>query len=294
MRHVAWPLPRRTVAFAAVAILLLGGCDDELGEVTGPSPGPLNGDILFGSALVSSEVLRAFNAIAEVALNALESGSTLPITIGGCQGTGTAHNTDNNDSDLTTFGVLFRNFTIECDDFLLTLNSDDTVGAKMVLTFLETTPGLTFLLELPFVDFEPRGVTVQLPSEEGGIILAATTPVGPILYDLDGDRTTGGTVNVQGTLRYEDRIAPILIVKVLDIEYEFDDGLEPKFSDWFAGSYEIAAFGGGGGFGFGAATAGSPIDVFFDGFGGAAFPVGTHNCVTNLATGDNPCEDLPQ
>jgi hypothetical protein len=44
--------------------------------------------------------------------------------------------------------------------------------------------------------------------------------------------------------------------------------------------------------GFGAASSTIPFDVTFDGFGGAVFPLGSRTCTTNLATGDNPCQDL--
>jgi hypothetical protein len=277
-----------------LVVVLGAGCDDERGDPAGPSQGPLNGDVLFGSALVTSEILRGFNALTEEALNVAEGSGSLPITIGACQGNGTATITDNNDAHPATFAVTFSNYVIDCEDFALTLNTDDLLDAKLVLTFLETSPGLRYLLELPFDGFTPRGVSVQLPSEEGGIILALTTPLGPLSCELEGERVLRheGGVHFEGTLRYEDRAAPLLIVMVLDLEYEFDDGLLPKFSEWPAGSYEVAGFGGGGGFGFGGGTSGTPVDVFFDGLGGAAFPVGTRSCVANLETQVNPCEDL--
>lgn len=279
----------------SVAVFGLGGCDDERGDPAAPSQAPLNGDVLFGSAVLTSEVLRSFNAFAEQALNVIDGAGSLPITIGACQGSGVATITDNNDSNPATISVAFQNYVIECDDFTLTLNTDPLVDGKVLLTFLETSPGLRFTLAMPFVNGDPRGVSVQLPSEEGGIILEMTTPDGVLSYELEGARVGlrhEGAVHIEGTIRYEDRAEPLVIVKVLDLEYEFDDGLIPKFADWPAGSYEVAGFGGGGIGGSG--TASFPVDVFFDGLGGAAFNVGNRSCVANMETGDNPCEDLDE
>jgi hypothetical protein len=207
---------------------------------------------------------------------------------------GTALVTDNGDSDPNTFAVTFSNYVIECDAFPLTVNTDPTVNAELLIRFLETSPSLAYEVELTLAGPEPRGISVQLPSEEGGIVLDVTAPGGALLFDLDGDRAGlrhGGNVHLAGTLRLEDRSQPLLLVTELALEYAYDDGLIPKLSDWPSGSYEIAGYGGTGGFGFSGATAGSPLDVFFDGLGGAAFVSEERTCVGNLVTFENPCED---
>lgn len=292
--------PPRRRAFRLVAALVpalalaTAGCKDQRGDPLGPDTGVLDGDVLFASAVVSAEMYRVFNTFAEQALDLYESGANLPVLVPGCLGTGRAAITDNmNDGDPATFGITFDNYVSDCSGFQLTWNTDPTVDGRIVITFLETSPGLVFEVLLPMVGNSPRGVSVQLPSDEGGFILATTTPVGPLLYQLDGTRAAGGQVHVDGTLRIEDRAQPLVLIEDIRLRYAFDDGVIPKFADWPSGAYEIGAFqGGAGGFGFGGSSPSFPVDVFFDGSGGVAFPVGERTCVGNLATGENPCEDL--
>jgi hypothetical protein len=137
---------------------------------------------------------------------------------------------------------------------------------------------------------------VQLPSDQGGFILSLSTPgsvgdpLGGLHHELDVPRGQAGSVHVTGTLRLEDRSQPLLVVEEEALSFAFDEAVNPKFAEWPAGTYEIAGFGGGGG--FGGATPGFPNDVFFDGFGGAAFQVEGHQCVTNMTdlVHGNPCE----
>ncbi len=288
----------RLLRFAAAAVpafaLATAGCEDQRGDPAGPDTGVLDGEVLFGSAVVSAQMYRVINRFAEQALDLYESGANLPVLVPGCLGTGRATITDNlGDGDPATFGITFENYVSDCSGFQLTWNTDPAVDGRVVITFLETSPGLVFEVLLPMVGNSPRGVSVQLPSEEGGIILAVTTPVGPLLYELDGTRAAGGQVYMEGTWRFEDRSAPLVLVEDVRLRYAFDDGLIPKFADWPSGSYEIGGFqGGAGGFGFGGSSPSFPVDVFFDGSGGVAFPVGGRTCVANLSTLENPCEDL--
>jgi hypothetical protein len=289
----------------AVAVVSSLGCEDDRGNPLGPDPGPLDADVLFGSSLVSAEVFRMINFFAVRALDLYEGGGSLPVTEPAClPGAGTARITDLGDANPATFGVTFTNYVVACEAMPLTVNSDAAVGGRMAITLVETSPGLVFEVSLPIlpaprfpgdVYFVPAGFTIQLPAEQGSLILAVTTPDGPLRFALDGPRAGlrhEGFVHVEGTVRLEDRLQPLVIVEELALEYAYDDDLLTKLADWPSGSYEIAGFGGGSGGGFGGATPGYPVEVFFDGLGGVAFPVDERTCFGNMVTGENPCEDL--
>jgi hypothetical protein len=168
---------------------------------------------------------------------------------------------------------------------------------KMIFTLVETSPSLIFEVDMPFnqVTGEPEGVTVILPADAGGITLQVTTPRLPLEFRLSGPRSADsrheGFVHVDGTLRFEDRASALLFVEELRLEYAFNDDVTPKFAPWPAGSYEIASNGASGIPG-GPPSPGFPVEVFFDGFGGAVFQVRDTQCEVNLATGVNPCEGL--
>ena len=293
-------LPRITrIALVALALLSVptGGCKDDRGDPAGPEQGILDGEVLFASSVVSSQILRVMNRFVETALDLYESGSTTPaVFVPGCSGTGRAVVSNNNDSDPTTWSVTFDNYASDCATLQLDWLTDPNVDARMLITFLETSPGLVYEILLPMVGSSPRGFTVQLPADEGGFALTATTPLGPLLYQLDGTRgglRHEGNVHVEGTLRLEDRAQPLILVEDLRLEYAFDDDLVPKLADWPGGSYEVGAFqGGSGGIGFGGSTPSFPVDVFFDGLGGVAFPLGSRTCVGDMAANRNPCENL--
>lgn len=284
----------RSIPFALLlAALPLGGCEDDRGNPLGPDPGPLDGDGLFGTAVVSAALYRMHDHFAEVTLDLLRSGSSLPVIENACQGNGTATITDAGDALPNTFALTFRNYVTECTRGIpMTFNTDITVGASMLIVFLETSPGLAYDIIHPY-DVStnmPAGASVQLPQDQGGFILQMSTPFGALHHELDVPLGQAGSVHVTGTLRLEDRSQPLLVVEELALEFAFDEDNATTFSDWPAGSYEIAAFRGGGFFGGG--TPGFPVDVFFDGFGGAAFDFADRSCVTNLTDLEhgNPCE----
>ena len=287
---------RRTFCVALLlAVLPSGGCKDKRGDPAGPGTGPLDGDGLFGTAVVSSGVFRMHNHFAEVTLDLLESGASLPVFENGCQGNGLATITDANDNLPNTFAIRFSNYVTECARGIpLTFNTDSTANAAMVIVFTETAPGLQYDIFHPY-DLStnaPAGASVQLPSDQGGFILSLSTPFGGLHHQLDVPRGQAGSVQVSGTLRFEDRSQPLLVVEEESVTFAFDEDVDPHFAEWPGGTYEIAGFAGGGGFGFGGGTPGFPTDVFFDGFGGAAFEVENHQCVadmTDLEHG-NPCE----
>ena len=285
--------PRLCLVALALLAVSVGGCKDQRGDPAGPDPGLLDGEVLFATGLLSAEVYRQVNFFAQTVLSVYESGANLPAFVPGCLGTGRATITDNSDATATTFAVTFENYVSDCGSLALTWNTDPGVDGRIVFTILETSPGLVFEVRMPMVGTAPRSVSVQLPSNQGGFILATTTPLGPLLYELDGTRAAGGKMNVTGTLRLEDRAQPLLLIEDVKLRFDYNDNLLPKYADWPGGSYEIAGFlGGAGGFGFGGASPSFPVDVFFDGFGGIAFPVAERTCVGNLLTGENPCQDL--
>jgi hypothetical protein len=166
-----------------------------------------------------------------------------------------------------------------------------------------------------------NGVVYTLPSEISGAILAVTTP-GRVLRDANGRlieevvnpdsdcelryaRTvddfitcelepgaglrTGGIVHQTGTLRIEDRTQPLLIVQELQLEYTYDDQELIRFGPWPGGSYEIALFAS---LGLVGSVSSLPVDVTFDGAGGASFEHAGLQCDVNLLTGENPCSGL--
>ena len=288
-----WLRPRPLLIALAVFGLPSGGCVDQRGDPAGPDTGLLDGQVLFASGLVSAQIYREINHFAVTAVDLYESGTVLPVFVAGCQGTGRATIMDNNDDDPATFGITFENYVSNCGVLALNWNTDSSVDGRIIITILESSPGLVFEVRMPLTGTTPRGVSVQLPSDQGGFALATTTPLGPLLYELDGTRAAGGTLHVDGTVRLEDRAQPLLLVEDVRLEFQYADNLIPKIADWPSGSYEIAGFlGGAAGFGFGGASPSFPVDVFFDGFGGIAFPVNDRTCVGNLLTGENPCEDL--
>ena len=199
-----------------------------------------------------------------------------------------------------------------------------TISGYMIIEFTSLSP-LQYTLEMPmawhFPDpsdptdtFQgiPRGMTYQLPEDFGdGAILDVTTPgslavLTDPFFDLDNNgeivafkgaggtidcQLAGGSVEVVGTLRIEERVQQLLIVEELDLRYAYDPGTTPAFADWPAGGYAIAALSSAGFFGVSVTT---PIDVTFDGFGGVSFPLGDRTCDGNLLDPENgnPCEDL--
>jgi hypothetical protein len=146
---------------------------------------------------------------------------------------------------------------------------------------------------------DPEGMIYALPSDFGGAILDVTTPghtSNPLVdpYGVNGVLDcvlgTAGFVHETGTVRIEERIQSILLIEEMEIEYAYDESISPPFSPWPTGRYEIASFSVQGFFGGGVVSA--PVDVTFDGFGGAVFPLGDRTCQVNLRDGTNPCEGL--
>lgn len=290
-------VPTRLIVALLVSAAAMVGCEDDRGDPTAPDPGVLDADSLYGSAQVSATFLQVMNAFAERVLDVHESQTTLPVQFPGCTGPGRAVISSNLDADPNTYRVTFGNsagteqFVVFCDGLNLRLTQ------KMIFTLLETSPSLVYEVEMPFNELTgvPEGVTLILPANAGGVTLQITTPRAPLEFRLEGPRSAdarhAGFVHVSGTLRFEDRASALIFVEELRLEYAFNDDVIPKFAPWPAGSYEIASNGASGIPG-GPPVPGFPLEVFFDGFGGALFEIDGTVCETNLATGVNPCEGL--
>jgi len=296
----------------AVPALTAGGCKDGRGDPTAPDTGALSGGVIFGSALVSTMFFDFQNQLASGLLAIHESGVVpLPFRIRSCTGDSTAIVSDNNDSDPSSYRVTFGSgaglpFVINCGtEVPLAFNG------VMVFRFLETSPGLEYLIQMEFehATGTPRGVTMQLPQGfGGGAILSITTPYdddptdaypqGCVRYRLDTDRvnlnTGTGHMLASGTLRLEDRGLPITLVEELNLSYVVRHSAQIPgvvvFDPWPGGMYEVAS---GVPTGPGAPPApGYPVELYFDGLGKVSYSFEGHDCEGNLLTGDNPCDQF--
>jgi hypothetical protein len=299
--HVGRRLAAVGVSLAALAA---PGCEDDRELTTGPTVGFLGGDGLFGTAVVTTSILRYQNDAALRILEILENNLSTPIFETGCAGSGQrviTRDSQNPNRFRIQHGTSAGSYTIDCNvDLRLTLNGD------MYIEWLETSPGLHFTIEMPFnhLTGNPEGMIYALPADFGSAILDVTTPghtANPILDPygsngvLDCALDAGGLrhegfVHETGTIRIEERVQTLLLVEELEIEYAFDESLSSPFSPWPTGRYEIASLSSLGF--FAGAVVSAPVDVTFDGFGGAVFPLGDRICEVNLRDGTNPCEDL--
>ena len=296
----------------ASMLILAGGCDDQRGPTEVPDTGALDGDVVFGSANIIVSVYEVFNDFVQLCLEIADAGTPLPVTLSGCLDTGTAIITDNNDSDPLSFRVNFSLFQAACDTELpIAVATDVDLEAAMIIRFTETSPGLRYTIELPadafpptanlpFPTLVPRGVKIQTPAQVGVTfdVTTVTTGLTPALFEvtpmefaLNGTRAAGGTVSMEGTLRWEDRGQNFHIVQELDLDYAYSEANETFFAQWPGGSYELASFGTVGGGGFGGVGAGEAVRVDFNGNGGLTFQVTGRDCEGNLVTGFNSCDD---
>ncbi len=307
MAHFHPAFRRRLVGLFALPVLLLGGCEDVNEPTSGPSTGALRGDGLFGASVISAVYFQALNEIVERALEMVDAGGPFLTQEFACSGDGSM--TISLDQTLTVATVSFSNYVVGCTaPTRLTFNGFNAI----VITFEETDPGLRFSARMLFNHCTggapPEGVVMQLPQEFGNAILFVSAPGnifsvfdcdvdpygqgGGLDYELTGTRAAGGSLNVTGTVRMEDD-AGFLIVEELDLAYDYDQSRTPNIAEWPGGSFELASYGApAGGMVIGGAVAGFPVDIFFDGFGGATFEFEDHTCQTNLITGENPCEEL--
>jgi hypothetical protein len=301
MRRVARFRPF-LLAAAAGAALLAAGCEDQRQADVGTNPGFLDGDGLFGVSVVTTAILAYQNELAERLLDVVENNLSTPIFENGCIGNGQrgiTRDPRNPRRFRVQHGVTAGSaYTINCAEaFRLTLNG------VVFIEFLETSPGLHYRVEMPLNQQTglTEGMVYTLPQEFGSAILEVTTPGVTFNPEIDPYGANGfldcrlepsGSMAQIGTVRFEDRVGGLLIVAEMDLDYDFDRALRPRYSRWPAGSYELGAVAPAGGFGPGGSVTSVPVDVFFDGFGGASFRIGDRLCVTNLATGENPCEDL--
>jgi hypothetical protein len=301
---------RRLAGLFVVPALLVGGCSDEDPNIP-VNTGALDGGGLFASSLVATMFYQSLNEITERALEMIDGNGPFLTTEPACSGSGIM--VISLDQALTTATVSFDNYVVGCTDPMrLTLNG----SSALVLEFQETSPGLRYTARMSFNHCTggaiPEGVTMQLPQDADNLILVASTPGdqrfvncdpsdpgfdpygpgGALTFELDGTRAAGGTIHVDGTVRIEDD-SGFLLVNEVALEWDYAPTRDPVISEWPSGSMEVASFGApGGGPVIGGAVAGYPVDVVFDGFGGATFQYEDRTCETNLITGDNPCESL--
>jgi hypothetical protein len=198
-----------------------------------------------------------------------------------------------------------------------------TISGYMIIEFVSMSP-LQYVVEMPMAWHYPdpavpgdafrgipRGMTYQLPEDFDGVILDATTPgsltvLTEPFFDLDNSgqivayKGAGGTmdcaeingsVEVTGTVRFEERVQQLLRVEVLDLRFAYDDTTSPTFAAWPAGTYSLASLSAVTFLGVSVTT---PIDVSFDGFGGISFPFENRTCNGNLLDlqNGNPCAEL--
>jgi len=285
---------RRLVLFGLVLPgLLLGGCKDDRESTSGPSAF-LDGDALFGSALLTSSILRYQNDMAAKVRDIVRNGTGTPIFETGCAGAGQRIITRDNQNPNRLI-LQHSNVVIDCGTGLtLTLNG------RMIIEFEEATPGMRYTVSMPFnlQTGATEGMIYQAPSDfAGGAILNVTTPgvtFNPVAdpYGSGGFldcELTGGTVQQIGTLRIEERVQAILLVEELDVSYAYDENVIPPFAPWPGGRLEIAALASQGFFG---SVTSLPVEVRFDGFGGADFETSGRTCQADMSTGTNPCETL--
>ena len=270
------------LAAALCALLALGGCKDQRENATGPSAGGLDGDTLFATANVSTHVYRFHNALVDVVLDILQDPTVQPpVLLIDCLGNSSIQvnpGTTANDVRLT-----FDNASHCAPPLQLTVNG------QMLIDFDSLSGDISYTLTMPWsigVNGDgdplliPEGMVYDLLPDDGGFTLEFTGQIEGV--------QSGNNVLQTGTVRIEDRSGGITLVEELSLEYAFQPTAQfPRFADWPAGSYEIAAFAGS----FFGATATNPSDVQFDGFGGATFQVGNTTCQADLARQQNPCDD---
>lgn len=285
---------RRVVPLALVLPgLILGGCEDDRESTAGPS-GFLDGDALFGSALLTASILRYQNDMAARVRDIIRNDLPTPIFEVGCSGDGQRVITrDSQNPNRLTFQ--HTAFVIDCGTALrLTLNG------RMIIEFQEASPGMRYTVSMPFnlLTGETEGMIFQTPSDfAGGAILDVTTP--GVTFDPVNDPygsgglvdcvLVGGTVQQLGTVRIEERVQGILLVLEIETAYAYDENVTPQFAPWPGGRLEIASLISGGFFG---SLTSLPVEIRFDGFGGADFEASGRACQTNMATGTNPCQHI--
>ena len=308
---------RGLTALAVLTMLLTGACEDVNDTGTGPSPGEPDGEVTFALALVGAVFVKNLNEIAVEALRLIDEGRTVYAdtmrTCGGDRMTVTLNSSGPN----PVATVTFRGYVVGCRDAPLVVTLEGT--SALTMEFLETSPGLRYLVRIPF-DHCPRspspplGVSFTLEPDAGGVELLVSTPGDPttvdcsavdefgnpaspygegaeVLFELDGSRATGGLVHVTGTMNYEGENG-FLVVEDMSLTYAYDETVEEgtdHFGDWPGGSLEIASFAVPNN--ANVAITARPTEYTFDGSGGVTFRFGDIVCEGYLPENRNPCED---
>lgn len=269
-----------------LAVVAIDACDDDREPIVGPNARLLDGEDIFAIMQISAGVLRFQNVVADTALRFLERTSDTTVTFVGDTPAGTMImqlTGDGIGNGPDTAIVAFSNFrdttSIPVAEFI--------TGA-IEYVFTETEDGLEYEINPSDVYLAPLGlaqfaVEYSLSGEANSLVLLASGAVHAEMAAREGMRQSG-MVQQTGSFRIEDRDQRALVILELDLTYDYDSDLLPAYEDWPNGSLEFGGFIDG-------ATL-QPFNVTFDGFGGAFFHYIDQPCSTDMATGDNPCEDL--
>ncbi|NNE43838.1 MAG: hypothetical protein HKN12_06500, partial [Gemmatimonadetes bacterium] len=158
---------------AGVALIPVGGCEDDRQSVAAASSGFLDGDGIFGTALVSATLLRYQNELGEKVLEIVENNLPTPITEPGCSGPGTR--TFVRDV-LNPNRVTIRHdqsYTYQCLDPVRV-----GINGRYSVEIMNTSP-LHFRISVPFnflTGETANLVNFSLPQDFGGAILDLSTP----------------------------------------------------------------------------------------------------------------------
>jgi hypothetical protein len=235
-------------------------------------------DLIFGSTVISAGIFRFQNTVIDTLVRVQAGGQTLPYVVPAAQGTGSM--TIFSDPGSGGYRVELASYNDPDVDPNLAL-----ITGEMIVVLHEISPGLRFTINpgeddvtIPF----GHSVNYQLPADIGDA--ARLDVFGSVTGDADAPSLRHeGYAHETGTLRIQETTQGILIIEHLALEFEYDPELTPSFvGRWPLGSYEVGIFSQG---------TSLPIDVTFDGNGGASFPYRGGVCNVNLADPEfgNPC-----
>jgi hypothetical protein len=272
------------LAAAALLGTVLGGCKDQRPSLNDPGDenpqqgNTVDSEFLFATTAISAGILRFQNTVIDTLVRYVASGEPFPYEVVADVGTG----------KMTFFAATggIHNVTFDAyNDFevepLLT-----TITGSMRIRLDEISPGLDYTINPGEEDVtfpQDTFVLYQLPTEFDSARLRVSGTVRGVM-DASAARQEG-FVHQTGTIRLDENVQGILLVESLAIEYPYDALLTPSFdSPWPAGSYELGLF-----FLLGAQP---PINITFDGHGGASIPFQGGVCNVNLddLENGNPCQ----
>lgn len=295
------PLKRLLAPACVVALAVSGGCKDQRGEPPGPDPGIMTGGLTFFTSFVTLSVHNYHLQVVQEVLDIVLNGTPTPIFTPSCVEGGIRIIRPTSPGDPTRYTiehptppddlpfVIFPNpFADFCSGFFRYSVTKDMIVSVDPASLPDS---LRFTIELPDDGSPNPGVVYQLPADFDGIILSVNGTVHGELVDIEYAPGTGeitrGFVHLTGTLRFEDRTGPLLLVQELDLRYLWEPPL--PFAPFPEGSYEIA------GFTFTSFTGpitGNPVAIEWDGFSQGTY-IGTEGqlCTIDLLNFTSDCFD---